>query len=291
VAVAPSGDVFVAGNDDKNRLVRRSINGGDDWTTVDTFPLADGTPCASGALAIALNGDVYVGGTSDAEGLSVRRSTNGTSFETVETFLYADGQPTRMGSLGVDADGLVYAGGLGVGATGGGHWVIRAGAAKGTWSTVDDFQLAEGLEASVLGFGGRTTLFALGSASDETPRVHGIARRRSNAGLVAFGTVDDVTPTTTATEYRSNGLVETTSGAFILAGRALDEDGIGFAYFRRSADGIAWQDAGNYSYMPGKDTGAPGRLVEDDRGNVFGMIRGVGEDDVARWIVRKLACE
>jgi hypothetical protein len=49
-----AGTVFVVGTLNTERIVRRSVDGGDEWTTVDTFPLAPDSrtgPCMSRAVA------------------------------------------------------------------------------------------------------------------------------------------------------------------------------------------------------------------------------------------------
>jgi hypothetical protein len=168
--VDTAGTVFVVGNTEAGRIVRRSTNNGDSWMTVDTIPVSTPTdPCNSGYLAVTPNGNVYVAAGCDSTGVIVRRSIDGgDTWNPVDTFRYTTTTPTRMGTLGVDASGQVYVGGYGVQAGGSIHWLVRRGTGTGTWTTVDDFQLVAGGEANVATFGGTGAIYAAGYVSLRT---------------------------------------------------------------------------------------------------------------------------
>jgi len=291
VVVAPNGNVFVVGTSNTDRLVRRSVDGGDSWETVDTVPLSPGA-CSAGSLVVASDGTVYVGGGCDLDGLLVRRSTDGgDTWEDVDTFIFENGAASRMGTLGIDANDRVYAGGNGSELDGVLHWIVRSGTESGSWTTVDDFQLAAGSNATSNGFGGRTAIYAAGYARDASFNFHWIVRRADIADPTAWTTVDDLGAADAIEEREARSLYEDPMGTFIVAGNVLPNGGVSRAIFRRSEDGMSWQDMGEYNYVTDKPSSAVGNLVADAAGNVYGMIRGVDANDTAHWIVRKLGCE
>jgi hypothetical protein len=291
VVVDSAGTVFVVGNADTGRIVRRSTNNGDTWMTVDTIPGGTGTdPCSSGWLALTPNNTVYVAAGCDSVGVIVRRSTNGgDTWNQVDSFKYMQPQ-TRMGTLGVDTSGQVYVGGVGVSPDGVTHWLIRRGTGVGTWTTVDDFLLAGGNSARVANFGGTDAVYAAGTADDADGAAHWIVRRAPLDDPSGFRTVDDVSPTQNMERLAAHNVYQTSSGEFIASGYSAVGTAPGRVIYRRSADGESWSSMGDFVYVSGQDSSPEGRLVADASGNLFGMVRGVDADGAAHWVVRKLTC-
>ena len=291
VVVDMAGTVFVVGNTDAGRIVRRSTDNGDSWMTVDTIPGGTGNdPCNAGYLAVTPNGNVYVAAGCDSTGVIVRRSTDGgDTWNQVDGFRYTTTAQTRMGTLGVDATQQVYVGGYGVEPGGSVHWLVRRGTGTGTWTTVDDFQLVNGGEASVANFGGTSAIYAAGYAIDADGAAHWIVRRAQYDDQ-RFTTVDDVGPIQNMERLAAHSVFQASSGAFVAAGSSAVGSSPGRVVYRRSADGEAWSPAGDFAYVSGQDSSPAGRITQDAAGNLYGMVRGVGADGFAHWILRRLSC-
>jgi hypothetical protein len=148
----PALGVFAAGTGTitvKNRIIpvwviRRSLDGGATWSTVDTF----GTGANAYGLGADGNGNVYALGYSSetSKGSSaahwiVRKSSNGgSSWTTVDDFLLtAGGNCAAMGFAADSAGNLFVAGDADMNQLPT-HWIVRESVGgTGAWTTVDDF--------------------------------------------------------------------------------------------------------------------------------------------------------
>ena len=261
---------------------------------VDTIPGGTGTdPCSSGWLAKTANDTIYVAAGCDSTGVIVRRSTNGgDSFSPVDSFQYTTTAQTRMGTLGVDATGQVYVGGTGgQPMDGSNHWLIRRGTGMGTWTTVDDYQLAPANHANVANFfGSADAIYAAGSANDADGVSHWIIRRASIDDPSSFTTVDDVGPSQNMEQLAAHSVYQASTGLFVAAGSSRVGTAPGRVIYRRSTNGETWSPAGDYQYVTGADSSPAGRITEDATGNLYGMVRGVDAGGFAHWIIRRLLC-
>ena len=160
IKVAPSGAIFASGQTAANDgasgwywLVRRSLDGGNSWVTVDKV-LGGSEARMTGFHP---NGSVFVvGGLADSRtGLhwTVRRSTNGgATWTTVDSYQAAAGIAARAESVAVDASGTIYVAGMASGTQKGKGpptytllWVVRRSTDGGaSWSGVDNLTLASG---------------------------------------------------------------------------------------------------------------------------------------------------
>jgi hypothetical protein len=151
VVCHPTKGIFVAGWGSRGTkggwqwVVRRSVNGGATWSTVNTYASGGGTANAIGADA---SGNIYVVGTAPA-GWVVRKGTGGTSWATVDTFLQPYQGATPY-SFTVDAHGNLFVVGSG-GANYATTWLVRENpGGTGKWSTVDSFQLTPGSNSEAI---------------------------------------------------------------------------------------------------------------------------------------------
>jgi hypothetical protein len=208
----------------------------------------------------------------------------------VDGFQYTPAMATRMGMLGADADGQVYVGGAAVGADGATHWLVRRGTGTGTWTTIDDYQLAPGASARLISFGGRDGMFAAGTAADAAGAAHWIIRRLSMRTAGTFTTLVDAPPTQAMEQLEAHSVYQTPAGALFAVGRTAVGTTPGRVMYRRSDDGQGWTAMGTFMYVAGQDTAPAGRIVGDAAGNLFSMARGVDAAGSAHWLVRKLTC-
>jgi hypothetical protein len=294
VIVDSAGAVFVAGAAETGRIVRRSTDNGVSWMTVDTIQGGTGNdPCSAGAVARTTNDTLYFSASCDSTGVVIRRSTNGgDTWSDVDSFQYTTGAATRIPTLGVDATGQAYVGGTGgQPMDGSNHWLIRRGTGMGTWTTVDDYQLAPANHANAANFfGSADAIYAAGSANDDAGISHWIIRRASNDDPTSFATVDDVGPSRNLEQLAAHAVFQASSGLFVAVGSSRVGDGPNRVVYRRSSDGETWSAAGDYQFVTNADSTPSGRITEDATGNLYHMVRGVDADGFAHWVIRRLMC-
>jgi hypothetical protein len=118
-------------------LVRRSLDGGTTWSTVDNFRGSNFAQ-ATGVGADS-HGNIYVVGRSvnPFDYWTVRKSSNGgDSWTTVDSF--GEG---KAAAFGTNAAGDLFVVGVTYPAVGGFDWVVRKNpGGSGTWTTIDDYE-------------------------------------------------------------------------------------------------------------------------------------------------------
>ena len=157
VFVHPTAGVFVAGygtvttkkGSSQAWMVRRSLDGGAAWTTVDTYQASSGYSATAYGIGADASGNLYVVGNA---GLSsngrnsglywvVRKSANGgATWSTVDTYQLLIAGNQRALGFASDSLGNLYVAGeaLASGGTGPIYWVVRENASGvGSWTTVD----------------------------------------------------------------------------------------------------------------------------------------------------------
>jgi hypothetical protein len=248
-----AGNLYVAGNTESSGIgashwmVRRSSDGGANWSTVDDYQDGGVFTSAHGITADAA-GNVYVVGYLDGtSSWAVRKGTGGTNFSTID--IVSSSWLEGADSVFVHPTAGVFAPGVGPVATTTdkrGHvtitygWVVRRSTNGGTtWSTVDNFSLAAGNKS-----------VASGIASDALGNIY----------VVGYG-------------YTSTGkgATQTTSRHWLV---------------RKSTDGgNSWTTVDNYQLASGIDSSATA-FAADAQGNLFVAGYG-GAANNQHWIVRK----
>jgi hypothetical protein len=200
----PAGRVFVGGwfSDTANRdhyLVRRSLNGGTTWTTVEDLV----GPYAGGDLATGMAatpaGVFSVGRIASV--WSVRRSTNGgTTWTTVDTYQSVPGRTYMSWPKGIAADtnGSLYVTGTAeflINKAIQNRWITRKSTDNGaTWRTVDSFLPGSSPDPRAVTVDAIGRVFVTGSytvGSGTTSTQHWIARASVDGG-VTWTTTDDL---------------------------------------------------------------------------------------------------
>jgi hypothetical protein len=187
---APNGALCVVGAtrepDRDIALVRRSVDGGATWETVNAFPSNSGWTAATAVCSDA-SGKVYVVGASQIPATNgetfreewlVRRSQDaGATWQTVDT--YADaGEYAAPESICLDPAGNPVVAGFSTGSDDHYHWVVRR-PINGTWTTVDYYPaLGTGSYAQAWGvtLDAAGNLLVTGDASDGPGIDHWIVR-------------------------------------------------------------------------------------------------------------------
>lgn len=190
VIVHPTAGVLVVGNSIftsgkysyNGWTVRRSLNGGATWSTVDTFQLGN-TSVARG-IGTDARGNLYVVGNAfetikgkTASHWITRRSNNGGagSWITVDDFQPPTGGPAVAHGFVADSLGNAYVAGLGAG-----EWLVRKSIGGiAAWSTVDTFQYAPAFDTVAQAITADATghVFVGGYGTDATGVSHWLVRK------------------------------------------------------------------------------------------------------------------
>lgn len=162
----PTAGVFAAGygtitsknSSSQAWMIRRSLDSGATWQTVDTYQLRAGYSSIAYGLGADGIGNLYAVGESGygADWIVRKSSDGGTTWNTVDAFSSTEGTYLRSSdsSYGValtcDSNGNVFAAGFVV-TFYGPHWVVRESpGGSGAWTTVNDIALSGSASPSVM---------------------------------------------------------------------------------------------------------------------------------------------
>jgi hypothetical protein len=190
----PSGGIFVAGTAQVQSkrtvlepwVVRRSLDGGSTWTTVDSYQLDTRYRAEARGLGADAAGNLYVvGDAAEKKGAFatshwiVRKSMNGgNTWTTVDDFRH--GYAAYANSFIKDAAGNLFVAGHGGKGDGVAYWTVRHNpGGTGAWSTVDEFVLSPGSWAVPSGIAADQAgrVFVAGYADDSSGTSHWLVRR------------------------------------------------------------------------------------------------------------------
>ncbi len=243
IAAAPDGAVYVAGagNDAGSNdrwIVRRSLDGGLSWQTVDDFQLATANNSAATAVHVDSAGIVYVAGAA-ADGVSnywiVRRSIDGgVSFSTVDSFLTTAPKPTRVATH----RGRVYvAGRLDTASP---TYTLRLSTDQGaTWADFDSFTPPGATGTEITSLLADDSLLLVGGYVDIGAGSSGFVRTSFDGGL-AYNPVNDFAEQAFARSLGGARLRDASNSLFS-AGFVGPAAGDIQATLRRSRDnGLTW---------------------------------------------------
>jgi hypothetical protein len=282
VAADDAGNIYVTLGGPDSVVIYKSENQGESFEMLHTFPRPAGgvnDPCNTGFIAANAAGVLVAGASCDNANWTIVKSEDaGVNWDTVVTFKYSPGKRARMQDVGVDENGVAYAIGNAAAADDSIHWItVRDGMPAGVVS--DDFVLVANALAEPFGFVSRGTPMVAGYASDGNAD-HGIVRRMT--GPDTWETIDQFG--TRASD------VEAVGDHVIASGQIEDVDGIRTVTRRSDDAGATFSPIGEFTYVAGHNTPA-GSLGSDRAGSFYSLSVGNDENDVPRWIVRKLACE
>jgi hypothetical protein len=132
VAANSAGHVYVAGYSYKmgsQWFVRRSINGGSNWSTVDQFNLPSGIYAEGRGITVAPNGNIHVTGMASSTQLNWvtrERSAETGTWSTTDNFSLAPNQRSYGKSIAADPTGNLFSAGYGYDSAGVHHgWIMR----------------------------------------------------------------------------------------------------------------------------------------------------------------------
>ena len=187
---APGVGLFVAGyangggsaGNNRQWLVRRSLDGGTTWATVDAY-LLDSTQVATArGIGSDAHGNIYVVGSAlksyQGTGYShwiVRKGSNGgTSWKTVDDYHASSLNADMAMGFGTDSHGNLYAIGQ-LQLYSGLQWVVRKNpGGVGVWQTVETVPNASGSRLAADNAG---DLFAAGWVYDASQVAHWVVRK------------------------------------------------------------------------------------------------------------------
>jgi hypothetical protein len=290
--------LFASGGGSGSRIVQKSGDHGQTWKLLDTVPFPDANPiCNFGNVAVDSKGVLYSAGSCDFEGWLVRRSTDGgaTWVNVGDFFTLVPGQPARFADLHIGSDDAVFVAGTAQDSMSVGHWIVRRLDSGNKWTIVDNYQLDVGQGGSFRALAGSSKVYAVGTMDSTAVGAVGGAVtkhwiiRRADADGSTWKTLDDWTYSN-ALAVVATGVYEGPNGKLVAVGSVTDASGVARVITRRSNDdGTTWIGAEEWTLAPGKSS-APGELVADAQGNVYGTVRAIAADDHAHWLVRRLSC-
>jgi hypothetical protein len=137
-------------------VVRKSADGSaGSWSTVDVVAPPAGYSATARAVAGDNYGNIYVAGDTYSlvnksvipKWLVRQSSSGGATWTNADAFSYAPGMLSIASGMGKDSVGNPVVAGTGQDSKGALHWLVRR-PLQGTWTTVDDYQLAAGQPAA-----------------------------------------------------------------------------------------------------------------------------------------------
>jgi hypothetical protein len=191
VAVDSKGIVYSAGScDSEGWVVRRSTNGGDNWSSLGApYLLTTGQPARLTDLHLDGTDRVFVSGNAlDTNSVShwvVRRLGANDAWTTVDDYPNG-GNPRLAGTTRLYTVGQMDT-------STAKHWIVRrAPEGGGSWATIDDFTQPGATFAGAGGIyeGPAGKLVAVGSIEDATNGRRTITRRSMDDGTTWMGTED-----------------------------------------------------------------------------------------------------
>lgn len=292
-----AGNLYVAGryyfsSGPEYRFVRRSIDGGVTWSTVDTVAISGlyASPLGAGAITVDPSGNVYV--TEPAYGTwTVRKGVGGTTYSTVDTF-----QPSGSQAYAVFAHPTagIFAVGFGTVVnkrSSSQAWMVRRSLDGGTtWATVDAYQATSGYAATAFGAGAdaQGNIYVVGRSAvpNRSSTInHWQVRKSGNSGA-SWTTVDDYELFASGSQV-ALGFAADAKGNLFVAGWASASISTGpYSWVVRENPGGAgtWTTVDNFSYVSGAMAHA---ITADALGNVFAGGQGSPTSGGVHWLLRK----
>lgn len=268
-------------------IVRKSLDSGSTWATVDDFQYAIGKDNYPWAFGADSGGNIFVAGEGIDSGNAlhwiVRKSVNqGASWSTVDDFSAGSAQ-----SFAVDESGNLYA--AGYGSTPSNLFVRKSSDGGISWATVDNFQYASGQNSYAFAFGVDPfgSLYSAGQGDDSGGAFHWIVRKSTDAGS-SWNLIDDF-------QYQSGGaaiaIKSDTSGNLFVAGYGPVPNGVSNWFVRESSDhGSSWNSVDKFQYASGQNSNVLA-FGADSSGNLYSAGQGNDSSATPHWVVRKSPCQ
>jgi hypothetical protein len=301
-----AGNLYAAGDDPYSTngiwFVRRSLDGGVTWSTVDKLSLSNSD--SARAVATEAAGNVYVVGqaitgtdTLHPSWIVRKSADHGTSWSTVDTFNPGVGanawgvlcHPTA--GVFVTGSGTARISGKGKQYTTQGYWYVRRSLDGGaTWTTVDAYLsgVARGIGADAAG-----NIHVVGQAGYNT--THWIVRKSIDGGA-SWTTADDFQPSTVISSHPlrvqyydayARGFAADSNGNLFVVGHLGSNGAYDPWVVRQQVAGTAtWQTVDTFEYAPGYVATALS-VVGDNSGHVFAGGWASDATGMYHWLVRE----
>ncbi len=282
LASSSTGTLYAAGtvldsSDSDHWIIRRSVDRGRTWETVQDFQLSAGGPAQGRGLATDIAGNAFAAGLAhDGSGTRwvIRKSTNGGS-----SWSTAENLPGSASAAFVDLSGKLWA----LGTTGADEGAARrSGDAGASWaSALSGTAISQFPTSMIQDFSG--ALFVAGYDYDTSAvwKVH-----RSTDGGATWTEVDSFQSAPGA-DARPTGLAVDRSGALYAAGSAVDGAGVSKWIVRRSTGGT-WETVDTFALGSSLDSVASATGT-DRAGAIYVAGAALDSSGAYRWVVRKSA--
>jgi len=296
------GNVYAAGEVDDGAnglrwLVRKSLNSGQSWFTVDTYQYVATKDTFAAYIVANTLGEIYgllrpKDGANTFHSLIRKSIDGGASWKNVDDFQYVAGQDTNSTILTLNLKGHLFLAASGKDGGGIYHWLVRKSTDLGsTWTTIDDFQLVTGKisSARTLLFDGNGSFYVFGRGLDAGNVSHWLVRKSLNDGQ-SWSTIDDFQFAAGQLAYAWSAFVDN-FGSLYAIGFGFDSAPDLYWLLRKSTDkGSTWTTTDTFRYNASTTSVTP-------RGSAIGpggdlLVAGFSNDGTNfHAIVRKIACE
>jgi len=186
----PTAGVFAVGYGSIGRsgqawMVRRSLDGGATWSTVDTYQASSGSAAEAYGADADVHGNIYVVGRAFAPNKKtsighwqVRKSSNGgASWTTVDDYQpFTSGNQVALG-FAADSNGNLFVAGWANSGTEN-YWIVRQNpGGTGNWITVETFSYVLRAEPHAIAADSLGNIFVGGQGSPSSGAVHWVVRK------------------------------------------------------------------------------------------------------------------
>lgn len=270
-------------------VVRKSIDAGFTWNTVDDFMYAAANTYSTSIAKNSL-GHIFVTGYGSGNWFIRKSTDNGTTWNTIDTFTYL-GFGASPSSIKIDdTSGHIYVSGSARDASSVNYWLVRKSSDNGaSWTTIDTFQLFAGKYSSCLKLViSGSNIFSAGIGLNNSDISNWVVRRSSDGGA-SWTTVDTYNLAISYSAFLSDIYSPTASTLFTI-GSGIDSTNKSHWIVRKSTDnGNTWVTVNDFLASALSNVQASGQsITADNLGNLYSIGTGqVFFTDINHWFTQK----
>ncbi len=275
-------------------IVRKSIDNGVTWITIDDFQLASGNGPASPNKITFINGTLYALGMAyNSSGYPrwiVRSSVNnGVTWNTIDDWSLSGGLGNiSAADIIVDSANNIYVAGSAADGSLVSHAIVRKSTNGGSsWSVITNYQLAVGKSSTNTGMSidSNGSLYTVGQGVDSANSRFWLVRKSTDGG--STWSIVDSFQWSVGKEAYASSIHITSSNEIYVAGQAKDNSSSPFWFVRKSTDGgSTWSTVDNFQHVTGQ-TAMALTITSDQFGNIYTGGYALDAASFYKGIIRK----
>lgn len=257
-------------------IIRKSIDEGLSWTTVDDYQLTTGNGPVAPAKIAFINGTLYaVGSAYNSSGYPrwiARRSVdNGVTWSTIDNWSLSGGLGNISATdIVVDSANNIYVAGSAADGALVSHAIVRKSTDGGSsWSVISDYQLAVGKSttAAKISIDSNGSLYTAGQGTDSANSRFWLVRKSTDSG--STWSIVDSFQWFSGKEASASSIHITSSNEIYIVGQAQNNSSSPFWFVRKSIDaGNSWSSVDNFQLVAGQ-TAMALTVTSDQLGNIY----------------------